>query len=213
MTVSTAQFDALVPVPYAQARPQLRTGDILLFHSSGLGSETIEFFTHSLWCHAAFVWCIDEFDRVLLLESVDKFGVRARPMSNLINGCMASPKPYPGKLLVVRHADFPPPPNQVQVGNMTRFALDRIGYPYSMEELADIAGRIAAGLAGQIVPGQLDPRKSFICSEYVAKCYEAMGIQLAPDKEGYIAPGDIANDAKVEAVFAVCPDPAAVTSH
>jgi hypothetical protein len=206
MAVTKAEFDAMPQVAYAKARDDLRTGDILLFHSSGLGSDLIEYFTDSLWCHAAFIWRLEAIDRVLLLESVDKFGVRAAPMSTRINGSAAAPKPYPGKLLVLRHDEFPPPPNAGKVAVMTQFALDRLGYPYSTAELAEISARIAAGLAGLTLPGRLDPKTRFICSEYVAKCFEAMGVVLAPDREGFIAPADIANDPKARGVYSLRPD-------
>ena len=209
MAVTSAEFEALTPVPYSQARSQLRTGDILLFHGLAAPSELIEFFTHSLWCHAAFVWNLEDIDRVLLLESVDSYGVRALRMSNKLNGIPPDPKPYPGKLLVARHRLMPYPAPPALVGRMTGFAVDRLGYPYSPAELARIGMRIAAGLVGQTLPGQLDPQNAYVCSEYVAKCYEAMGIALAPDRGGYLAPADIANDPNVEAILSLCPDPPA----
>ena len=91
---------------------------------------------------------------------------------------------------------------------MTQFALDRVGFPYSFQELHQIAIRIALGMAGHVETGRLDPNNQFICSEYVAKCYEVMGIKLAPDIEGFIAPADIAADPNVEGVFSLKPDPA-----
>ena len=209
MAVSTAEFDAMQPVPYSQARGRLRTGDILLFHSLGLPSLTIEHFTNSLWSHAAFIWCLEDIERVLLLESVDTYGVRCLALSNRINGSSAAPEPYPGKLLVARHADFPYPADPRKVGAMTQFAIDRLGYPYGTGDLVRIGMRIAAGLAGITLPGELQPRNGYVCSEYVANCYAAMDINLAPDKEGFMAPADIAADPKVRAVLSLCPDPPA----
>ncbi len=207
MTVTTEDFEALPVLPYSQARQQMLTGDIMLFHSSGLGSQLIEYATHSLWCHAAFIWNMEAVDRMLLLESVDTYGVRAMPLSNKINGSLANPKPYPGKLLLARHKAFPNPADPQALKTMTGFAIDRWGFPYSPAELARVAARIADGMAGIKVRGLLDPTNAYICSEYVAKCYEAVGITLAPDSNGYIAPADIANDPNIEAVCAVCPDP------
>jgi hypothetical protein len=206
MAVTTMQFEALAPVPYSEARARMKTGDILLFHSLELQSAIIEHFTDSLWSHAAFVWCMPDIDRVLLLESVDTYGVRLLALSNRINGSSAAPAPYPGKLLLLRHSEFPDPPDPAKIGLMTRFAIDRLGYPYSTGDLIKIGMRIAAGLADQTLPGNLEPVNSYVCSEYVAKCYDAMGIDLAPDKEGFIAPADIADDPNVEAVCALCPD-------
>lgn len=56
----------------------------------------------------------------------------------------------------------------------------------------------------------LAPDGEFICSEYVAKCFEEVGILIPWDGAGYWAPGDIAADPKVEAVaqFAIDPTPA-----
>lgn len=209
MAVTTEQFEAMTPIPYSQAREGLRTGDILLFHAKNFPDDAIELATHSLWCHAGFIWRLPDVDRILLLESVDKYGVRAMPLSTRINGDAAHPKPYPGKLLVLRHVDFPAEPDNDKIKAMTGFALDRLGYPYSPAELAAIAARIVAGVAGLTLPGRLDPKNGYICSEYVAKCYEAMGIALAPDREGFIAPADIANDPGVFAVYSVTPDVAA----
>ena len=209
MAVTTEQFNALRPTPYSQARPQLRTGDIVLFHSSGIPSELIEHFTDSLWCHAAIVWNVrPPTDRVMLLESVDTFGVRALRMSSKINGCPPSPAPYGGKLLVARHRELAEGMSDAQAHDMTGFAVDRLGYPYSPIELVRIGLRIAAGLAGEALPGTLSPKNAYVCSEYVAGCFQAVGIDLVPDKEGFIAPADVANDPNVDALFSLVPDPA-----
>lgn len=207
MAVTKEEFEALTPVAYSDARSSMQTGDILLFHSLGFPSDVIEHFTDSLWSHAAFVWNMKDIDRVLLLESVDTYGVRALALSNRINGSSASPKPYPGGLLLVRHSQFPVDADPKVIGKMTRFAIDRLGYPYSPTELGKIGLRIAAGLVGQTLPGHLEPENAYVCSEYVAKCYAELGLNLAPDSLGFIAPGDIARDPNVRAICAICPDP------
>jgi hypothetical protein len=210
MAVSAAQFDALPLTPYSRARPNLRTGDIVLFHSSAVPSELIEHFTDSLWCHAAIVWNVmPPTDRVMLLESVDTFGVRALRMSSKINGCPASPSAYPGKILIARHKALAGGMSEEQAHLMTEFAVDRLGYPYSPTELVRIGLRIAAGLAGEALPGFLTPKNAYICSEYVAECFQAVGIDLVPDKEGFIAPADIANDPNVEPLFSLVHDASA----
>jgi hypothetical protein len=181
----------------------------LLFHSSGLPLEMIEHFTDSLWGHAALILRVQDIDSMLLLESVHTYGVRAGAMSNRINGGGATPAPYPGKLLVLRHRQFPPETEQAAIGKTARVAIGKLGYPYSQEEIARIGLRIAAGMAGRTLAGQLEPVHAFVCSEYVAKCYDAMGITLAPDREGFIAPADLANDPNVYAVCAIRADRAA----
>ena len=129
MAVSTEAYKALARTSYSAARPSLRTGDILLFHSVALGSLSIELGTHSLWSHAALVWRLSDIDRVILLESMDTVGVRTMPMSTRVNGCAASPTPYNGGLLVLRHPGVPEKIDDVRVRMMTQFALDRVGFP------------------------------------------------------------------------------------
>jgi hypothetical protein len=48
----------------------------------------------------------------------------------------------------------------VQTHQMTDFAVDRLGYPYSPIELVKIGLRIAAGLAGETLPGHLQAKKN-----------------------------------------------------
>lgn len=151
MTVTKAQFEAMPVTPYARARAApggLRTGDVLLFSATDLGAELIERATGSLWCHATFIWRIEEVDRVLALESVPEVGVRAMPVSAKINGVQAAPRPFQGGLLVVRHAGLAARADPASIRAMTEFALDRIGFPYSDQELAEIAVRIGAGWLG-----------------------------------------------------------------
>lgn len=208
MAVTSQEFLAMEPVPYSQIRPQLRTGDILLFHSTAMTSGVIEHFTDSLWCHAAMVWNLQQIDRVMLLESVDTYGVRAVRLSSKINGCPPSPAPYPGNLLVARHADLGQGMSDAQAHAMTDFAVDRLGYPYSPTELVQIGLRIAAGLVGEKLPGALSPKNAYVCSEYVASCFAAIDIQLQPDPQGFMAPADIARDPKVQALYSITHDAA-----
>lgn len=206
MAVTTGQFEAMPVQKYSDVRDQLRTGDILLFHSLTFGSQLTEFFTNSLWSHAAFIWRLADVDRVMLLESMDTVGVRMMPMSTRIDGCAAAPVAYNGGLLVLRHPDLPETIAPEKLKAMTQFALDRVGYPYSHDELNQIMLRITLALAGQIVTGRLDPQNQFICSEYVAKCLAVIGIEIAVDREGYIAPADIANDPRIMGLFSLKPD-------
>jgi len=206
MAITTDEFKAMPVQAYSDVRESLRTGDILLFHSLTFGSELTEYFTQSLWSHAAFIWRLADVDRVMLLESIDKVGVRMMPMSTRIDGCAAAPVAYNGGLLVLRHPDLPETIAPEKLKAMTQFALDRVGYPYSQDELDQIMIRIGLALAGQIVTGRLDPQNQFICSEYVAKCLDTIGIEIAVDKEGYIAPADIANDPKILGLYSLKPD-------
>lgn len=206
MTVTTEQFEALTPVAYSDARLDLQTGDILLFSSTELTSRAIEHFTDSLWSHASIILALKEIDRVFIVESIDKLGVRMMPLSSRLNGIPGETGAYGGKLLLARHTGFPHGDIE-QINTLTRVALERLGCPYSPGELVKIAERIAAGLVGRVLPGELTENGRYICSEYVAMCFQSIGLTILPDKEGFMAPGDIARDSKVVAVMALTPDP------
>jgi hypothetical protein len=209
MAITKSEFLAMTPQPYSQIREQLMTGDILLFSSVGGFSSVIEEATDSLWSHAGFIWRVGEpgLDRVLILESIENVGIRAVAASSRLNGTPAAPRPYAGHLLAARHRRLPQPVPAQTMATMTRFAIDHLGYPYSPEELVKIACRITLGLLKISLPGELQPTKAYICSEFVAKCFDAIDIDLAPDRDGFMAPGDIAADPDVVAVLALCPDP------
>jgi hypothetical protein len=209
MAVTKADFMAMTPQPYSQVREQLLTGDILLFSSVGGFSTVIEEATDSLWSHAGLIWRVGEpgLDRVLILESIENVGIRAVAASSRLNGTPASPRPYGGHLLLARHRGLPQPTPAATVLAMTRFGIDHLGYPYSPVELLRIASRITLGLLKLSLPGELQPTTAYICSEFVAKCFDAIGIDLAPNREGFMAPGDIGADPDVVAVLALCPDP------
>lgn len=40
--------------------------------------------------------------------------------------------------------------------------------------------------------------KEFICSEYVALCYETLGLNIPWDHRGFIAPADFARDERFD---------------
>lgn len=201
--------------PYAAARALIRNGDIALFDGNEPFSKLIETFTDGPFGHVGFVWRMDDIDRVMLLESVDQLGVRLIPLSTKVNGNGTDAnKPYTGQLVIARHQDFPEGiadpthPDNDRFRLMTRFAVDRVGCPYSARDIAGIAARILEGFAGRVEAHDLVPDGSYICSEYAYECYRQIGIDIAYSPEKFIAPNDFARDPKVGFIAQVGPDPA-----
>ena len=110
-------------------------------------------------------------------------------------------------MLVARHAGFPEPGPafDAMFGEMTKFAVDRLGSPYGAEDMSKIAFKIAMGLARIELPEHLTPRNAYICSEYADICYRKIGIEIAWNRQGFIAPADFARDPKVTPVVTVRP--------
>src|SRR5207248_5570309 len=161
------------------ARDQIRNGDIALFSGTEGMSPRIEQFTDSPFSHVGFIWRMDAIDRIMLLESVEVVGVRLLPLSVKIDGGAVG-KRYPGKMLVARHSGFPEPGPRFDAmfGEMTKFAVDRLGCPYGVEDMSKIALKIAMGLANVKLPDHLTPKNAYICSEYADICYRKIGIDI-----------------------------------
>ena len=68
------------------------------------------------------------------------------------------------------------------------------------KQIVKIATRVCLGSLDRRMPKMMEPRHEFICSEYVEKCFEAVGVKIAWDGLGFIAPADFARDPKVRAI-------------
>jgi hypothetical protein len=200
MTVPETVLDDLAPQPYAVLRPQIRDGDLMLCSAHDLGSRAIRWATKSVWSHVAIAFRLEELDRVLILEAVQKIGVRAVPLSDFIARNSSGTHPYPGQIIIARHRDAERAAGGGSLmRKMQEFAFDRLGAKFSDAENLKIAARIAFGRLGRL-PQRLAPDDEYICSEYVAGCYESVGISIQWDGRGFIAPSNIADDPRVEAV-------------
>jgi len=185
-----------------EVRAQLQNGDVLICSGSGLFSAMIRQATRSVWSHVGFIVRLDSIDRVLLLESVEPIGVRTVRLSKYLENYANDGKPYPGGLAIIRHADFEDAAKGSRFERLFQYAVDRFGYPYDKDEIAKIAARIMASKI-PFTPKQMKkikPDEEFICSEYVARCYEKVGIEIEWNEKGFISPADFAADPKFELV-------------
>ncbi len=193
MGIAVRSFPRVEKVDYWRYRKQIRSGDLLLCSGETFFSKVIRNATKSTWSHVAFVLWLPHIDRLMVLESVESVGVRAVPFSHYVRDYKGG-KGYPGRLLLGRHRGFANVQPQ-QLGDMSQFAVDQLGYPYDRDEIVKIGGRI---LAGQ---GRHKRDREYICSEYARECYAQVGIDFPLDRRGFIAPSDLA---KAKGVSAVC---------
>ncbi len=207
MPVPNNIFDTMPPGSYDAGRVAIRNGDIALFAGREGPSRLIEHFTHSTFCHVGFIWRMDDIDRVMLLESVEDVGVRMLPLSSKMNGGLSG-KPYNGQLMIARHDGFPAPGPDFNkaFGEMTRFAVDRLGCPYNTEEITMIGAKIAASFLHEALPNFLQPSNAYICSEYADICYRKVGVIIARQDADLVVPADFARDPRVQPVVAIKPD-------
>lgn len=187
---------------YTEIRSQLKNGDVLLCSGSGIFSAMIQQATGSIWSHVGFILRLDSVDRIMLLESVEPIGVRTVRLSKYLENYSNKGKPYPGGMTIIRHKKFGTNVKKPGLTKLTQYAVDYFGYPYDSDEIAKIAARILASK----VPftkkqmKKIEPDYEFICSEYVARCYEEAGLEVEWNKLGFISPADFAADNNFELV-------------
>lgn len=202
MPVSDDVLTTMPAQPLKEIAALIQDGDILLCAATDLGSRLISWSTRSPWSHVALAYRWDSIGRVMAFESVHTIGVRAVPIAQFVKRTSSGVTPYPGKIVLARHEDFQ---RRVEVNpdGMKRlgdFAVDRFGDPFASGEILKIATRVMFGRTRLRTPPALAPDDEFICSEYVARCLEQVGIEIPWDGRGFIAPQHFAADPKVGAV-------------
>jgi hypothetical protein len=195
-------------VDYKKFRDEIRSGDLLLCSGSAWFSKMIQKSTKSVWSHVGFVMRLERIDRVMVLESVESQGVRTVPLSKYLKDYDNEGHPYPGGLVLARHKgfkhkDFEGKVAEKKLQKFAEFAVDLFGYPYDKDEIAKIAIRIATSWLPFSKKKELERIKElkrdreYICSEYVWECYKHIGIPIAHDPKGFVAPADFARNENV----------------
>lgn len=206
MSIPISKLDG--PVPYADLRSELRTGDLLLCAGSGWFSKMIQAATSSRWSHVALIYRMESIDRVMVLESLEPVGVRTVPLSKYLNDYDSQGNRYPGQMCLARHVDFAAHASPEQLAKLGHFAVNQFGYPYDNQMIAKIAARITlthwldptardTALADWSELG-LERDREYICSEYVWECYQTLGLNIPYDPRGFVTPRDFAECERVE---------------
>ena len=203
MSIADDVLETLKPQPYAAVRKLVQDGDLFLCQGRDPFSRLIQWSTKSAWSHIAIAFRIESLDRVIVIEAVEKIGVRAVALSDFCSRDSAGTTPYPGKIVLARHPAFK---TMSKVKPMAKFAFDHLGSRFAPGEIAKIGLRIAeAKFLGEHhhMPKILIPDDEFICSEFVAAAFQAAKVKIPWDGLGFIAPADFANAPEVAALAQV----------
>ena len=199
MAIADNVFSDFKPQAYAKVRALVQDGDLLLCSANDPMSKLIRWSTKTPWSHIAIAYRIPSLDRVMVLESVEKLGVRSVPLSRFISCTSGGTHPFPGKILLARDqriADLAPGKRKA----MYDFAFASLGDRFAPGEIVKIASRLMLGRMARKMPRFLGARNEYICSEYVAKCFAKAGLKIPWDGLGFVAPGDFALAPDVQAV-------------
>ncbi|HEY2051939.1 MAG TPA: hypothetical protein VGH03_21575 [Caulobacteraceae bacterium] len=197
MAIDHHVLDDMPAEPLDRIAPKIQNGDILLCSATDPFSRLISWSTKSPWTHVGFAWRWPDGGRILALECVQKMGVHAVPIDRFISQTSDGQSPYPGKILLARHAQVSEGAN---LAALIKCGIDHMGDRFSPAEIAKIGMRIIAGRWDRKTPRPLRAKDEMICSEYVDKCFKAGGVNIPWDGLGFIAPCDVAADPRVSAV-------------
>src|SRR5260221_10650431 len=142
MAIPDDILQAQKPLPYAQARKLVRDGDLLLCSARDPFSTLIRWATKSPWSHVGMAFHIRAIDRVMVLECVARQGVRTVPLSSFITRTSSGVTPYPGHILLARHAGIDGRSATRRLREMAEFGFDRLGDPFAQGEMVKILLRI-----------------------------------------------------------------------
>jgi len=179
---------------YDEIRPNLRTGDIVLFSGKGGISEWIKFGSFSRWSHVGLVVQVDEWDMALLWESTTlssiadlesgekRQGVQLVPLSARIAA-------YDGEA-AVRHIKLPL--TDIQRNALRDFREAMKGRAYEASKM-----QLVRSLFDQFGPENVTDLSSLFCSEMVAEALMRMGLLDPSLPSNEYTPKDLSMDAKV----------------
>lgn len=195
---NTLLMDTLA-VGYRQLRPQLATGDLLLFAGKGWSSRLVQALTFSRWSHVGLVVRLPEFGNVpLLWESVRTGGLSDIRLGAPRDGVQLVSldekiRSYGGEI-AIRRLNHDPGPRERQ-DSIRRLLGSWHARPYRNILWKHV-------MAGWYGPDAVDiARAGGFCSEIVAEIYRHWGI-LPPDRPAY---GYVPRDFADNAVFAGSP--------
>jgi len=197
MAFSAEVLTDLPPEDLPEIGPKIRDGDILLCAAKDPFSRLIGWSTKSPWSHVAIAYRWPAAGRLLAFECVQHIGVHAVSIERFISQTSSGTRPYPGKIVLARHAEMP---EGEALKPLLDFAIDAMGDRFSPGEIIKIATRITVGRLNRHMPKSLGAKDEFICSEYVDRCFRKVGVEIKWDGLGFIAPADFAFDPKVQAV-------------
>lgn len=171
---------------YADVRPHIRTGDILLFQGKSALSRFIRWGSDSTYSHAGMAawWG----PRLVVFQSAGRRGIEVLPVSRAVYD-------YDGRvdwwsLTEEHHA-------HLDRDRLVDVAITELGKPYATVGLAAVVWRMAIGRFRGTPDPKADPEAMF-CSQYVSYCCRQAGLDLRPDTEdACTSPGDLATSGRL----------------
>lgn len=186
-------------IAYEHLRPDLQTGDVVLFHGLDLESALIEVVEHSPWSHVGMVVRLSCIDYPLLWEST--------PLHFLTDPLLHRPKSGPRLVslderlrlsidqrlynrFIVRHLRVPRSVSMLNALTAFIAEVHRLSFPGNWEMLKDF-------LEGRLLNSRPETRRSFYCAELVAESYMRMRLLPASPPSNAYLPKDFTPEGRL----------------
>lgn len=200
---STDKFDTLNKIPYDRLREDILNGDLLFCCGEYAFSKVIRFFSGgSRVSHIGIVYWWN--GRLMLLECVESDGVRIVPVSQYLKNYENTQRPYKGRVFLARDNRFYQTHESLrnpQVENLLAQAATLLNTKFGLWDVVEFFWKGATGW------GVYRVNDYFLCSEFVAKCFELIGLECpASDGSGFVTPEDIASATTVTALCEIIPE-------
>ncbi|MBI4402108.1 MAG: hypothetical protein HY581_10820 [Nitrospirae bacterium] len=174
-------------------RPRLKSGDLLFASGNYLFSKLIKWVSHSMWSHVGIIFRAPQpVDRLVVLESVEVYGVRAVPLSKYLSD-YGYGGPYKGSVYI---AEFTTGVPAEMLPHMTQAGCDRLGRRFGNRDILRVLMRLIFRLPVKPTANEIT------CSELVRDCFAASGIVFR-QRDQFVAPEHIASDRRVEFRFRI----------
>lgn len=202
MAIPDDALQAFPPVPFGKLCEDLRGGEIALCQGKDPFSKLIQWSTKSPWSHVGLVFRNSDLGQVIVIEAVEKIGVRAVALADFVSRDSEGTHPYPGKILFARHQLLTDDPADRRVKELAEFAFGKLGCKFAAAEIGKIAMRIvdARLFNNRKTPTLIEADGEYICSEFVARAFDKAGLTVPWDGLGFIAPSDFAADPRIDPV-------------
>jgi hypothetical protein len=170
---------------YEEIRLQIKDGDVFLYRGKGIVPRMIRWLTHSTYSHAGVAAWWNE--RLMVMEAVMR-GVRVTPLSRNLFQHKGSVEWFTCK-------------KEISEEDRLRMVI------FAQEELGKSYARWKAVLFGLKVlfkrdlgkKDELRMENKLFCSQYVARIYNAIGLDLKKNREDrFMSPGDLARSPLLE---------------
>jgi hypothetical protein len=181
---------------YPEVRPQIQTGDVLLFRGRGPLSQFIRWGSDSPYSHAGFAARWE--DRVLVFQATG-LGAAFLPLSAAVDA-------YDGD--VDWYVPLAPVRARLDTTRLVTEAVSLLGRRYARGQVLSLMVRVARRKLGH-VPDHGDVPHALFCSQYVSYCYRRAGHDLVPDlPDEWTSPADLAGSRSLQLVGPLKADPA-----